>query len=284
MALRNAAGQPSASEGLFRNRWVILLFSVISIQRAQHRLGRRVHHRGNIRYLRGANRFLHSAADACAAWWRAASVRGSAASHAGRPGGCRGLRHPHTSRRFDEAGNRLSGLRDGRVYYRAFLRSKGSQHIVGRVQTPWGSADADPQAAEGAGAQARHHVAQSVVPAMSAAISLADFAQRQVEIIMNDQQASRRGPPALDRLQYDLAAIVHEAGWQNETRTAHRERDQPRRRAQTQSGEGIAHCSCTQIVSGPLILPLGIAQTDDDPGGRVARRQAVRSHRQKLAE
>ncbi len=33
MALRNAAGQPaaSASEGLFRNRWVILLFSVISM-------------------------------------------------------------------------------------------------------------------------------------------------------------------------------------------------------------------------------------------------------------
>src|SRR3982075_1937061 len=33
MALRNAAGQPpaSASGGLFRNRWVILLFSVISM-------------------------------------------------------------------------------------------------------------------------------------------------------------------------------------------------------------------------------------------------------------
>src|SRR5437879_7019636 len=30
MALSNAAGQP-ASEGLFRNRWVILLFSVISM-------------------------------------------------------------------------------------------------------------------------------------------------------------------------------------------------------------------------------------------------------------
>src|SRR5438128_10990136 len=33
MALSNAAAQPpaSASEGLFRNRWVILLFSVISM-------------------------------------------------------------------------------------------------------------------------------------------------------------------------------------------------------------------------------------------------------------
>jgi len=59
-----------------------------------------------------------------------------------------------------------------------------------------------------------------------AAISLADFAQRQVEIVMNDQQPSGSGPPAFDRFQHDVAAVVHEAVGQDETRAGHRHGDQ----------------------------------------------------------
>src|SRR5258708_27353799 len=98
------------------------------------------------------------------------------------------------SRFFGEANDDLSCLVDRRFDGFALLRTESRQHVVGRVHVAWRPANANTQATKRARAQARHDVAQAVVAAVAgtlATVPFADLAQRQVEILVDDEQAPR---------------------------------------------------------------------------------------------
>ena len=152
------------------------------------------------------------------------------------------------------------------------------QHVVGRVHATWGSANTDPQATEGAAAQARDDVAQAVVPAVAATLPGTRFAQRQVQIVVDDEQAFGRGTPALDGLQHELAAVIHEASGQHEARTAQRHGHQAWCRAQSHARDRFSDRARSDVVPRAQILPLGVPEPDDHPRRGIAGRELVRGH------
>src|SRR5207237_2135163 len=100
----------------------------------------------------------------------------------------------------------------------ALLGPKRRQHGVGGVHPARRTSDPDSQAMEGAAADALDDVAQAVVAAVSATLALADLAQREVQVVVDDKQARRGWTPALDGLQDELTTVVHVSTRQGKAR------------------------------------------------------------------
>ena len=180
---------------------------------------------------------------------------------------------------FGEANNELSRLVDGRLDRFALLRTKGREYVVGRVHTAWRPANTDPQATKRARTQSRNDVAQTVVAAVAATVPLSNFSRWQVEVVVDDEQAFSRGAPALDCLQDNLPAIVHESIRQDKPRAAHRYGHQPGRSAQAQACNCLADRARPNIVSSALVVPLGVAQPDDNARSWISGGETIGGHR-----
>jgi len=180
---------------------------------------------------------------------------------------------------FGEANNELSRLVDGRLDRFALLRTKAREYVVGRVHAAWRPANTDPQATKRARTQSRNDVAQTVVAAVAATVPLSNFSRWQVEVVVDDEQAFSRRTPALDRFEGDQPAVIHETRGQDKARAAHRDRDQAGRGPQAQARQSRRDRARADIVSGVLVLPLGVAQPDDNARSWISGGETIGGHR-----
>jgi len=169
----------------------------------------------------------------------------------------------------DKAGDGFAGPFDRLLHQRFFALRKRIQHKVSGFHAVWTRADSAAQAGESIVAKLLNHRFNAAVTAAAAIAAQADAAERQIEIVVHDQQMRKLHLVAIEQRANGCSAAVHVGLWQHDN-------DQPSilrysidqglmftcLRGLLTAQIGLEHIKAP-IVSGAGVSPARVSQADD---------------------
>ena len=173
---------------------------------------------------------------------------------------------PSRAHRLDGVGGRVEQLVEPLDLVRRELR----EHVVAAVADR--IADPDAQAAELLGAELVDDRAQAVVPAMAARLAETQLAERQREVVRDDEEVAERGVLAVQDLADRLTGLVHVGQRLDEGQVQAAVATTDDVRAVALAPTAIPagplsepiHDQPADVVAGPGVLRTRVPETDDD--------------------